>query len=246
MCPITVEPDGIPSRTLPASAEPVAQAPKAHDIGDFRWFWAVDYDEDVYYQADAYLLAIGEYCYIYFEDLVISILGEEEASERAEFYRDEFDSSIYPKVTALAGNPNGTLGDIDGDPRIYILILENRWDYYRQTNEVEHMGSESIVESHRFLTMVFGAPERSGAAGRNRQAFGSSPSSRLYRGPCSRPARRHQPVRQSATPWYMFVRCSTASLRSPMADSRSRPSRSKSSISPSRSPAMACINGTTT
>ena len=137
MCPIRVEPRGFILETMPTAGEPGAQAPEAHDVGDYRWFWAVDYDEDVYYQADAYLLAIGEYCYIYFEDLVISILGEEEASERAELYRDEFDSNIYPRVTALAGNPNGTLGDIDGDPRVYILILENRWDYYRQTNEVD-------------------------------------------------------------------------------------------------------------
>ncbi|MHA2040697.1 MAG: hypothetical protein ACW975_02440, partial [Candidatus Thorarchaeota archaeon] len=35
----------------------------------------------------------------------------------------------------LAGNPNGTLGDIDGDPRVYILVVEHRQSYYRQTNE---------------------------------------------------------------------------------------------------------------
>jgi hypothetical protein len=87
------------------------------------------------YIVDAHLLAIGDLCYIYFDDLAIAIIGEETANTRAETYRDEFDTNIYPRVTDLAGNPNGTLGDIDGDPRIYILVVEHRQSYYRQTNE---------------------------------------------------------------------------------------------------------------
>ncbi|MGY5854915.1 MAG: hypothetical protein RTU92_15205, partial [Candidatus Thorarchaeota archaeon] len=109
----------------------------AQEIGDNRSFWAVDFDEDVWYLVDAYLLAIENHCYIYIEDSVIAILGEEEATDRAELYRDEFDTNIYPRVTDFAGDPDGTLGDIDGDPRIYILIFENRWDCYLQTNEIE-------------------------------------------------------------------------------------------------------------
>ena len=109
----------------------------AQDVGDTRSFWNFDFDEDVYYLIDAFLLAIGNSCYIYIEDSVIGILGEEEASDRAELYRDEFDTIIYPRVIDFAGHPDGTLGDIDGDPRIYILIMENRWSCYRQTNEIE-------------------------------------------------------------------------------------------------------------
>jgi hypothetical protein len=109
----------------------------AQDIGDNRSFWAYDFDTQELYIADAYLLAIGDHCYVYFEDLVISIIGQQEANARAETYKDEFDSNIYPRVTDLAGNPNGTLGDVDGDPRIYILVAERRQSYYRQTNEVE-------------------------------------------------------------------------------------------------------------
>jgi len=109
----------------------------AQEIGEFRSFWAVDYDQDVWYLLEAYLLAIGNYCYIYIDDLVIDIIGEEEATNRAELYRDEFDTTIYPRVTDIAGDPDGTLGDIDGDPRIYILIMENRWDCYLQSNEIE-------------------------------------------------------------------------------------------------------------
>ncbi len=109
----------------------------AQEIGSIRSFWTLDYDEDVYYLLDAYLLAIGNYCYVYIDDLVIDIIGEEEASDRAELYRDEFDTNIYPRVTEFAGDPDGTLGDIDGDPRIFILIMENRWSCYRQSNEIE-------------------------------------------------------------------------------------------------------------
>ncbi len=115
--------------------QPMLQTP-AQEIGDNRSFWALNLDTMEHYVADAYLLAIGNHCYIYIEDLVISIIGEEEANARAEIYRDEFDANIYPRVIDLAGDPDGTLGDIDGDPRIYILIAEHRQSYYRQSNEV--------------------------------------------------------------------------------------------------------------
>ncbi len=108
----------------------------AQETGDNRSFWALNLDTMERYVADAYLLAIGNHCYIYIEDLVISIIGEEEANARAETYRDEFDANIYSRVIDLAGDPDGTLGDIDGDPRIYILIAEHRQSYYLQTNEV--------------------------------------------------------------------------------------------------------------
>ncbi|MHA2210088.1 MAG: hypothetical protein ACXABV_13065, partial [Candidatus Thorarchaeota archaeon] len=107
----------------------------AQEIGDNRSFWAYNFDTEEIYIVDAHLLAIGDHCYIYFDDLAIAIIGEETANTRAETYRDEFDTNIYPRVTDLAGNPNGTLGDIDGDPRIYILVVEHRQSYYRQTNE---------------------------------------------------------------------------------------------------------------
>jgi len=116
-------------------AQSMLQTP-AQEIGDNRSFWALNLDTMERYVVDAYLLAIGNLCYIYFDDLVISIIGEEEANTRAETYREEFDSNIYPRVTDLAGDPDGTLGDVDGDPRFYILIVEHRQSYYLQTNEV--------------------------------------------------------------------------------------------------------------
>jgi len=118
----------VPTRLMPAAP--------AQEIGDSRSFWAIDFDADELYIVDAHLIAIGSLCYIYFDDLVISIIGEEEADARAEIYRDEFDTNIYARVTDLAGDPSGTLGDADGDPRVYILIVEHRQSYYRQSNEI--------------------------------------------------------------------------------------------------------------
>ncbi len=107
----------------------------AQEIGDTRLFWALNFDTSEHYLVNACLLAIGDRCYIFFDDLAISIIGEEEATDRAEVYREEFDNNIYPRVTDLAGDPDGTLGDVDDDPRIYILIVEHRQSYYMQTNE---------------------------------------------------------------------------------------------------------------
>jgi hypothetical protein len=126
----------IPKRNIPTSPLTIPTTP-VQDIGDNRSFWALDFDTMEPYIVDAHLLAIGDHCYIYFDDLAISIIGENEASARAETYRDEFDNNIYSRVTDLAGDPDGTLGDVDGDPKVYILVVEHYQSYYRQSNEVE-------------------------------------------------------------------------------------------------------------
>ena len=113
----------------------------AQDIGDSRIFWELNFSNNVHYQLDAYLMAIGEYCYIYMQDTVVSILGESEATNRCGLYRDEFDATIYPKVTELTGNPDGIIGDIDNDPKVIILISENTATYYSQYNEIQHVYS---------------------------------------------------------------------------------------------------------
>ena len=107
------------------------------EVGDNKSFWAYDFDENEYYFINASLLAIGVYSLVYIEDCLISSLGETEAVNRAELYRDEFDITIYPRVTDIAGHPNGSLGDIDGDPRIYILITNNPMSCYLQSNELD-------------------------------------------------------------------------------------------------------------
>jgi hypothetical protein len=108
------------------------------NVGDIRTFWEYDFEQNVHYQLDAELMVIGEHCYIYMQDTVVSLLGNTEANSRCEHYRDEFDVTIYPYVTELTGDPDGFIGDIDNDPRIVILISENTASYYSQYNEIEH------------------------------------------------------------------------------------------------------------
>jgi hypothetical protein len=113
----------------------------AQETGDKRTFWAKDFSTDTHYELDATLMAMGQYCLVYVEDAVIDMLGQPEVLSRCESYRDEFDDVIYPAVTELTGDPNGRIGDIDGDPRIVILISTNEASYYSQYNEITHIYS---------------------------------------------------------------------------------------------------------
>ncbi|MFX1342172.1 MAG: hypothetical protein ACFFAL_05690 [Promethearchaeota archaeon] len=106
------------------------------DVGYQRTFWTYDFTAAYFYEVNATLLGIGEYSLIFMEDSCIAELGELAAIIQTEYIRDEFDSNIYPRVTDLAGHPNGTLGDIDGDPRIIILLSRNRHIYYSERNEL--------------------------------------------------------------------------------------------------------------
>ncbi|MCK5152580.1 MAG: hypothetical protein KAQ65_12090, partial [Candidatus Thorarchaeota archaeon] len=82
-------------------------------------------------------LAVGMHCYVYVDNDTIEAEGETELTNNSEFLRDAFESTIYPNVTYLAGHPNGTKGDIDGDPHIFILITPiDPWiGYYSWRNE---------------------------------------------------------------------------------------------------------------
>ena len=102
-----------------------------------RNFWAKNFDTEAHYEIESTLLASGEYCLIYMQDTLIQQIGVGVAQSNCESYMDEFDSLIYPTIVELTGNPNGTLGDIDGDPRIVILINDNYVSYYSQYNEIE-------------------------------------------------------------------------------------------------------------
>ncbi|MFX1315370.1 MAG: hypothetical protein ACFE9T_05865 [Promethearchaeota archaeon] len=101
-----------------------------------REFWIYDFTSSSYYKKNAKLFTIGKYCYVYMQDYCIAELGEYAANKQAENICHEFDNIIFPRVTDLAGHPNGTLGDIDGDPRIIILLISNSISYYDQRNEL--------------------------------------------------------------------------------------------------------------
>ncbi|MFX1517801.1 MAG: hypothetical protein ACFFC6_15975 [Promethearchaeota archaeon] len=104
-------------------------------VGFQRSFWIWDFTTLTHYEIDATILAIGKYCYIFMENSCISNLGESVAIAQSETIRDEFDNTTYPRVTNLAGHPDGTLGDIDGDSRIIILLCHEPVCYYSQRNE---------------------------------------------------------------------------------------------------------------
>ena len=75
------------------------------------------------------------------ETRCITELGEKNAEDMAKPMCNEFDNTIYPNVTDLAGHPNGTMGDIDGDPRIVILLSSNKAAYYSEANDIVHQYS---------------------------------------------------------------------------------------------------------
>ncbi|MFX0079037.1 MAG: hypothetical protein ACFE8O_07335 [Candidatus Hermodarchaeota archaeon] len=105
------------------------------EVGYQRTFWVYDFTASFFYEVTATLLAIGEYSLVFMENSCITELGELVAIGKTETIRDEFDSTIYPRITDLAGHPNGTLGDIDGDPRI-VILLANCAHYYSERNEL--------------------------------------------------------------------------------------------------------------
>jgi len=121
--------------TTSQNTQKVSKNMNTHEVGFQRTFWIWDFDDLSHYEINATLLAVGEYSYIFMENFCISDLGESAAIDHSETIRDEFDSTIYPRVTDLAGHPNGTLGDIDGDPRIITLLARELVSYYSQRNE---------------------------------------------------------------------------------------------------------------
>ena len=91
-------------------------------FGNQEVFWVFNCETWERYQINATLLAVGTRCYIYVDNDTIEQDGITQWIDYCEFYRDEFDSTIYPKAVEFAGYPDGTLGDVDGDPHITILF----------------------------------------------------------------------------------------------------------------------------
>jgi len=111
-------------------------------LDDERSFWTIQtftvYPYS-YVQITATLLAIGDHSYVYVANSVINNVGKSTAQSKAETYRDEFDDVIYPSDTLYFGSPDGNLGDIDGDPKVTILLLSldmNVAGYFDPTNEI--------------------------------------------------------------------------------------------------------------
>jgi len=104
-------------RLKPISA-PVRPSPlPAPRLGERREFFALDLQKGRQYITSATLRGIGKHCYIFVEDKqwnrTVTLLA-------VELLKKAFDGRIYERVT----NAFGTPPDIDGDPRIYILLLD--------------------------------------------------------------------------------------------------------------------------
>ena len=112
----------------------------AEQFGDQRDFWTRNFEIQEYEQVHATLLAVGNWCYLYMDNRTIDQLGQSQAIQMCESYVDEFDNNIYPKNVEFMGHPDGIFGDIDGDPRITILIYPavRGGGYYLEGNEMDH------------------------------------------------------------------------------------------------------------
>ncbi|NPD87565.1 MAG: hypothetical protein HGN29_02510 [Asgard group archaeon] len=103
----------------------VKQTVKQDVLDDVRDFYIINsfYDEPyVYVQRTAKMLAIGDHCYVYVLNSLIDSQGLSGATLVAENWRNEFENKIYPNDILYFGNPDGNLGDIDGDYNVTILL----------------------------------------------------------------------------------------------------------------------------
>ncbi|MCG3220794.1 MAG: hypothetical protein H7641_05380 [Candidatus Heimdallarchaeota archaeon] len=107
-----------------------------HEFGNQEDFWTANLRTNEWFTVRATLLSVGDHCYIYMDNRTISYYGQNEAIRRSKIFSSEFDTTIYPKNYELMGNPNGTLGDIDGDPRITVFLVQGVGSYYLQHNEL--------------------------------------------------------------------------------------------------------------
>ncbi len=112
-----------PVSDLPKLSVPV----KTDVIDEVQDFWIIDSFLSfpyTYVQRSAKLLAIGANSYVYVLNSLISSNGIANAKAKAEDWRDEFETKIYPNDILFFGHPNGTLGDIDDDSHVTILISD--------------------------------------------------------------------------------------------------------------------------
>lgn len=88
---------------------------------EVRTFWAADFTTNTDYRLQAYKAGEGAHCYVYVE------AGRTVAQPTIDRFIDEFEANIYPAVTgAFGGEPSP---GIDGDPKIYLLLLDIRDGY---------------------------------------------------------------------------------------------------------------------
>ncbi len=117
------------------------------DVGDVNDFYIIEsflVSTYVYVLEPAKLLAKGTNSYVYVLNSVIDSQGESSATTKAELWRDEFESKIYPNDILYFGSPDGNLGDIDGDSHVTILMASfdgGVAGYFDMRNELDVLNS---------------------------------------------------------------------------------------------------------
>ena len=117
-------------------------------VGDRRDFFAVNFNTHEQYIVQATLRAIGEFCYIFVEDSEwLRTVNEQTVRSVRRAFDDttpaDANRGIYEIETELFGAPP----DIDGDKRIYLLLLDIRDKATHGSNFVA--GFFSPVNQHR-------------------------------------------------------------------------------------------------
>lgn len=87
------------------------------------WRWSV-YDRTVRYETTATLVKVSAHAYWYIEE-VLTNRGENYTSAQMDEMSVAFDSQIMPRIADFYGNVPLPPADIDGDPRITILIYDD-------------------------------------------------------------------------------------------------------------------------
>ena len=103
----------------------VKQTVKQDVLDDEIEFWIIEsflVSEYHYVQRTATMLAIGDHCYVYVLNSLMTSQGPASATLKAEDWRNEFETKIYPNNLLYFGNPDGNLEDIDGDSHVTILL----------------------------------------------------------------------------------------------------------------------------
>ena len=117
-------------------------------LGDRKNFFSVNFNTHEQYIVQSTLRAIGEFCYIFVEDSQwLQTVNEETVRSVRRVFDDavpaDLNRGIYEIETELFGAPP----DIDGDKRIYLLLLNIRDDETRGSSFVA--GFFSPINQHR-------------------------------------------------------------------------------------------------
>ncbi|MGQ9608580.1 MAG: basic secretory protein-like protein [bacterium] len=141
--------DGRPK--MAPSIEGISKEP-IYKIGDLRKFYAIDMRNNSQYILDATCYAVNDILYIFVEK------GNPIAFDKLNSLIDSF-GKIYDKVTTLLGPP---IGNIDNDPRIYILLMDIKDG--AQPNGVRMLGYFSPLDQFKNTQLVPWTRKRSNEA----------------------------------------------------------------------------------